>query len=147
MECAVWYWRYHHIRFETFNNEKEAMRFIYYCLDENGDGVAEGVQFPDGRFIFIGDWPEFEQFSKEVEQQQRERWEQQKSVPPPPKKEIYPPFHINKDSTPIPVDLDTPDWVGLPKPLVPPTISKLFLAGKTLNIKADGNVIKKDKDA
>lgn len=110
LSCALWYWRHFAVTYEIFDGyakytaEQEAAQFAVH-LEDVGSGVPIGVQFSDGRTIWVNDWTAY----REAMEQRDEREETEKrEYVPPEMRTIFDPFRGKSLS----VEVDEPAWLG-----------------------------------
>lgn len=110
--CALWFWRYFVMEFETFDYEIDAARYAA-SMAENEDGTPVGLQYSDGRKVKVEDWQAF----KDAEKVFKEVASVRAAQPPRPTRLILNPF----DLAPVRVDAGEPQWLGIrPETLINP---------------------------
>jgi hypothetical protein len=107
-ECALWYWSHGSVDFELFEDEQSAASFAH-ALYESNNGAPECVQFPDGRYIRVEDWPEFEAEEERIDQRAAERARKEAQRPRPAIRQIAVPWDAAHKVT---VMADAPAWLG-----------------------------------
>jgi hypothetical protein len=104
---ALWYMRYHSPGYWLCEDEEEAASMAL-GMEDAGNGVALGVQFPDGRTIARGDWPAYAEAQRRQDEAERRAWAEQEAAPPRPMREIKDPF----GGRALKVESDEPSWLG-----------------------------------
>lgn len=105
-ECAVWYPTDYGRGddYMTFDTETEAARFAAGC-EWSDDGEAYGVQYRDGTYLAIGEWPAYAEAVQEARRQAAVP-----HAPAVPVRSVKCPFTGRE--VPIYQGDDTPGWVG-----------------------------------
>lgn len=110
-QCALWYWQYHSLNVEVFDNQMDAATS---ALDMEGRGEASvaGVQFPDGAYAARDDWAEYRRQEELQTQESLEMLEAVKARPKPATRVVLGPSGAGDRQVVVPAD--TPAWVGCP---------------------------------
>lgn len=104
---ALWYLRYGNADYDLHDSEREAADSAVY-MEDDCQGIALGIQFPDGRTIARDSWPEFAAAGgrrNEAYEQSRAR---QAAAEPRPVRKASDPF----SGQPVEIEADEPAWLG-----------------------------------
>lgn len=107
-QCALWYWRHNVIEYEVYDSEAEAASAAV-GMEDYGNGVPIGVQFPDGRTIRQDDWVAYRDAVAKARADEEARSARQKDAPPIPTRQVKDPF----EGRPVTVEADEPEWLGV----------------------------------
>jgi hypothetical protein len=107
-ECALWYWRHHHVTYDICESEIDAAEHAVY-LNAYGEGMPTGVQFSDGRLLKLNDWPTYQKAYQAFRIREEAEEAERDAQPPLKVREILDPF----DGKLVTVLADTPTWLGL----------------------------------
>ena len=102
---ALWYWRYHWMKYDILDDEEEAAQMAAGMVDAQA-GSPAGVQFPDGRLIPREEWPAYAEAQERLEAAQRAA----KKPEPRAWRKITAPFGGGE----IEIDAGEPPWLGVP---------------------------------
>jgi hypothetical protein len=105
--CALWYWRHHVCHYELHDNEEEAAAAAY-SMEEWGEGVPVGLQFPDGRVIPTNEWTVYREYGQRRRAAEDAEYAALHVEPPRPTRRILDPF----DGQSVVIDADAPQWLG-----------------------------------
>jgi hypothetical protein len=110
-ECALWYWRHYAPSFDLCDDEQEAARRALH-LEDDGQGAPVGVQFRDGRTVALADWPAYRaaRDRRDAEHEERAK-EAVAALKGRRTRQVVDPF----EGTPLTIDADEPEWLGMPK--------------------------------
>ena len=107
-EVALWYWRYHQIGYDIWDDEEEAAG-VAAAMADNGNASPAGVQFPDGRLIAADEWHAYAEAQQRRTAAEDAALAAAKAAPRPVRK-ITAPFSGGRV---IEIDAGEPSWLGV----------------------------------
>jgi hypothetical protein len=106
-ECALWYYYNHTVTYEICTDEADAAEHAVY-LQEYGEGMPIGVQFPDGRLAKMNTWPVYLKTYRAYQAVLNAERAELAAQPKVETRQILDPF----DGKPVKVAVDEPAWLG-----------------------------------